>query len=104
MDVVLAKTSINLHLALPGIIERDGRSLAHLSGGRHISRLDAYGGRGSELLLRALVEAWKRDGRPGVDRLRIRVSFGSRRAKAWRVKKRGQSLISFDWSDTASTR
>lgn len=93
-----------INIALPGIVERDGSSLAHLSGRKSISRIDVYGRASSGSLLASIVDDWKRRGRPGVDRLRIGVSFGSRGSKAWRVKKRGQSLISFNWRGTTSTR
>ncbi|MGH2681058.1 MAG: protein-L-isoaspartate O-methyltransferase family protein [Actinomycetota bacterium] len=90
--------------ALPGIIERDGSSLAHVSGRKSMSRIEVYGRASSGSLLASIVDGWKRRGRPGVDRLRIHVTYGTRRnSTAWRTKRRGQSTISFDWRDAHPT-
>ena len=83
--------------ALPGIIDADGSGLAHLAGTRSISRLDAYGNEGAEQLLADLVGEWRRRGRPRVARLAVEVSYGRSRREAWRSKRRGSSLISFDY-------
>jgi predicted DNA-binding transcriptional regulator AlpA len=84
--------------ALPAIIDRDGNGLAYLAGKKTISRLDAHGRRAPDAVLARLVDEWRRRGRPDVRRLRIAVSYGSRRLTAWRLKIRGTCMISYDWS------
>jgi protein-L-isoaspartate(D-aspartate) O-methyltransferase len=89
--------------ALPAVIEVGPRpSLAHLSGTRTLSRIDAYGARGAEAVLRRAVEDWIGLGRPGVGRLQIEVSYGRHARGVWRTRRRGSSLLAFDW--VASTR
>jgi hypothetical protein len=83
--------------ALPGIMAADGRGLAHLAGGRSISRLDAYGHEGAEEALADLVDEWGHRGRPGVAGLSVEVSYGRSRQEGWRIKRRGSSVISFDY-------
>ncbi len=83
--------------ALPGIVRPDSRGLAHLSGGRTISRLDVYGRLGPERELSALVLEWRRRGRVGVAELRIEVTFDEGGRRAWRTKRRAESTILFDW-------
>jgi protein-L-isoaspartate O-methyltransferase len=85
--------------ALPGIVAADGSGLAHLAGGRSISRLDAYGREGAERTLADLVDDWGQRGRPGVDRLSVEVSYGRPRRNGWRIKRRGSSVISFDYHE-----
>jgi protein-L-isoaspartate(D-aspartate) O-methyltransferase len=83
--------------ALPGVIDADGGGLAHLAGRRSISRLDAYGHDEAEGLLSDLVDEWRRQGRPGVARLTIEVSYGRTPRGAWTWKRRGSSVLSFDY-------
>jgi protein-L-isoaspartate(D-aspartate) O-methyltransferase len=83
--------------ALPGIMDARRRGLAHLAGKRSISRIDAYGHAEAERVLADLVEEWGRRGRPDVGQLRVGVSFGRSRREAWRIRKRGASVISFDY-------
>jgi protein-L-isoaspartate(D-aspartate) O-methyltransferase len=83
--------------ALAGIIAADGSGLAHLAGGRSISRLDAYGLEGAEQALADLVDEWGHRGRPGVAGLSVEVSYGRSRREGWRIKKRGSSVTSFDY-------
>ncbi len=86
--------------ALPGVIQDRGEvSLAHLGGGKAISRIEAYGGRGAERLLVRLVDDWRRRRRPDVTRLRMEVAYGSTRStrEAWRTRQRGSSVLLFDW-------
>jgi hypothetical protein len=85
--------------ALPGVIQGGGElSLAHLGGGKAISRIDAYGGHGAERLLIRLVDDWRRRGRPDVTRLRVEVAYGPRLIReAWRSSQRGSGVMLFDW-------
>lgn len=83
--------------ALPRIIDAGGSGLAHLAGRKSISRLDAYGHRGAKRLLAGLVDEWRLRGRPRVAGLSVGVSYGPSRRNAWRTKRRGASVVSFDW-------
>jgi protein-L-isoaspartate(D-aspartate) O-methyltransferase len=83
--------------ALPGVVDADRSGLAHLAGTRSVSRLDAYGDAGAERLLAELVDEWRRRGQPRVARLSVEVAYGRSRPDAWRIKRRGSSLISFDY-------
>ncbi|HET7929720.1 MAG TPA: methyltransferase domain-containing protein [Actinomycetota bacterium] len=84
--------------ALPAIIDTDSSGLAHLSGVRTASRIDAYGGDRAERMLADLVDEWRRRGRPGVAQLGVEVSFGhASRVGVWRSKRRGSSTIAFDY-------
>jgi protein-L-isoaspartate(D-aspartate) O-methyltransferase len=85
--------------ALPGVIDlSEQTSLAHLGGGKTISRILAYGGRAAERLLSDFVDDWRRRGRPDVSRLRVEVVYSGRPARsAWRTKRRGSSTVLFDW-------
>jgi protein-L-isoaspartate(D-aspartate) O-methyltransferase len=82
---------------LPGIMDAEGKGLAHLAGTRSISRLAAYGHRAAERRLADLVDEWRRRGRPDVTRLHVGVSYGRSRQRAWRIRRRGPSAISFDY-------
>lgn len=82
---------------LPGIMDTSGSGLAHLAGKRSVSRLDAYGHGEAERRLADLVDEWRRRGRPDVARLSVEVSYGRCPPAAWRTKKRGASVISFDY-------
>jgi protein-L-isoaspartate(D-aspartate) O-methyltransferase len=87
-----------MNTALLGLVDLAGEGLSHLAGGKVVSRLDTYGVRTPERELTALIDEWTRMGRPGAEQLQIAVSYGSGSPRAWRVKKRGASTISFDWS------
>lgn len=87
-----------MNTALVGLVDRNGDGLSHLAGGKVVSRVDAYGRSNSARDLAELIDRWSRMGRPRVEQLEIAVSFGSARPRAWRVKERGASTISFDWS------
>ncbi|MGH2630062.1 MAG: protein-L-isoaspartate O-methyltransferase family protein [Actinomycetota bacterium] len=83
--------------AMPGIMNLDASGLAHLAGTRSVTRLDAYGDARAERLLVDLVDEWRRRGRPGVDQLRVEVSYGSSRRAGLRHEARGSGVISFDY-------
>lgn len=87
-----------MNTALLGLVDPSGEGLSHLAGGKVVSRLDTYGARTPERELAALIDDWTYLGRPRVEQLQIAVSYRSRRPRAWRVKRRGASTISFDWS------
>jgi protein-L-isoaspartate(D-aspartate) O-methyltransferase len=83
--------------ALPAIIDKDSRGLAHLAGSRTASRIDAYGEVSAERMLVDLVDEWRRRGRPGIARLSVEVSYGRASPKrVWRSRRRGSSAIAFD--------
>jgi protein-L-isoaspartate(D-aspartate) O-methyltransferase len=82
---------------LPGIMDAERKGLAHLAGRRSISRLAAYGHHGAERRLADLVDEWRRRGRPDVTRMSVAVSYGRSRRQAWRIRRRGPSVISFDY-------
>jgi protein-L-isoaspartate(D-aspartate) O-methyltransferase len=86
-----------------GIVERSGAGIAFLSGRSAGERpptfsVVAYGTKGAERQLLALVDAWRADGRPTLQQLTIDVAFGERRRGAWRTSARGDAILSFDWS------
>ena len=92
--------------ALPGVIDVSGApSLAHLGGGKTISRILAYGGRAAERLLSAFVDEWCERGRPDVSRLRVEVLYDRRPSRpAWRTKRQGSSTLLFDWDRGSAHR
>jgi protein-L-isoaspartate O-methyltransferase len=83
--------------ALPGVVGADRSGLAHLAGTRSVSRLDAYGDAWAERLLAELVDDWRSRDQPRVARLSVEVAYGRSRPDAWRIKRRGSSVISFDY-------
>lgn len=84
---------------LPAILEPEGRGVAVLSGRATISRIDVYGSGSAGDVLRGLADDWQQLGRPKVGRLHIAVTFGSQRSRsAWRVIKRGDSRLAFEWA------
>jgi protein-L-isoaspartate(D-aspartate) O-methyltransferase len=86
-----------LGTALPAVIDRDGSALAYLAGRKTISRIDAFGRRGPDMILRDVVDDWRHRGRPKVARLHVGVTYGRSTSGAWRSTRRGDSLIAFDW-------
>jgi protein-L-isoaspartate(D-aspartate) O-methyltransferase len=87
-----------LGTAFPAVIDPDGRGIAHLAGRQTISRIDAFGEPGPDRTLRGAVDDWRSRGRPPASRLRISVAYGpSAPTRSWRAKRRGTSLITFDW-------
>jgi hypothetical protein len=87
-----------MNTALLGLLDPNGEGLSHLAGGKVVSRLDTYGARTPERELAGLIDEWTHMGRPRAEQLQIEVSFGSGSPRAWRVKKRRASTISFNWS------
>jgi len=58
-----------------GLISRDGRSLAFVSGQRTVGSLAAYGDDRAERELAAAIHGWVGAGRPGPDRLLVTVAY-----------------------------
>jgi protein-L-isoaspartate(D-aspartate) O-methyltransferase len=88
-----------------GIVDASGGGVAFLTGRSVPAPKDnppfgirAYGTLGAERELFALVREWRSIGRPTWKQLRIGVTFGGRRPRAWRSSARGGSILSFDWS------
>jgi hypothetical protein len=79
--------------AAPGLVGRDGASLAVLGRGPVVDHLDAWGGREAVEALTGLVARWEGLGRPGREQLRVEVSYG-RDPEAIR---RDDGTLTFDW-------
>jgi protein-L-isoaspartate(D-aspartate) O-methyltransferase len=80
-----------------GVIDAVDGSVAFLVGGLRQSHIEAHGGRGAEHALLNLVDRWRSAGRPGVERLGIRVRYGAERPQAWRSLRRGDQWVALDW-------
>lgn len=76
----------------PGVIGRDGLSLALLGGARTVTRVDAYGGREAERLLVDLVARWQARGRPTLSDLHVEAAFGN-----------GKSQIRWGWQPRSAS-
>ncbi len=82
-----------------GVVDMNGSGLTMLAGTwRHLTRIERYGKAPAATPLLQAVEEWVALGRPGLDDLRISVTYGARRRGAWRTVRRGRSLIGFDWA------
>jgi protein-L-isoaspartate(D-aspartate) O-methyltransferase len=80
-----------------GVVDAVDGSIAFMIGAGGEARVEAHGGRGAEHALLNVVDRWQAAGRPGVDRLAIRVRFGSERPQAWRSLRRGDQWLALDW-------
>jgi methyltransferase of FxLD system len=90
-----------------GIVDRQGHSLALLHGDGDIWWSDetraragvrAYGSSEAEDVLLDLVEQWRTSGRPAWSDLRVTVGYANRPRGHWRTERRGECVLSFDWS------
>lgn len=81
-----------------GVVDAVDGSLALLAGSGPQARIEAYGGPGAERALVGVVDRWRAAGRPGVDRLTLRVRFGSERPHAWRTLRRRDHWVACDWA------
>ena len=81
-----------------GVVDAVDGSLALLAGSGPQARIEAYGGPGAERTLVGVVDRWRAAGRPGVDRLTLRVRFGSERPHAWRTLRRRDHWVACDWA------
>lgn len=79
-----------------GVVGRAGESLAVLGPGPVVDHLDAWGEVDAEVVLAGIVGRWEEQGRPGRERLRVRVSYDVRPVGQERSRS-GGSLLSFDW-------
>jgi protein-L-isoaspartate(D-aspartate) O-methyltransferase len=86
-----------LGTALPAVIDREGKALAHVAGRRTISRIDVFGRPGPDRTLRRVVDDWQLRGRPKSAGLHVRVTYGRSKSRSWRSQRRGESMIAFDW-------
>lgn len=89
-----------LGTALPGVIDRGGQGIAHLAGRKTVSRMDAFGERGPDRTLMHAIDEWRGRGRPPASSLLVGVTYrGPAMRGSWRTKKRGPSVIAFDWEE-----
>lgn len=89
-----------LGTALPGVIDRAGRGIAHLAGRKTVSRVDAFGEPGPDRALMDATDDWQARGRPLASRLIVTVTYrGPAVRRSWRTKRREQSVVSFDWEE-----
>jgi protein-L-isoaspartate(D-aspartate) O-methyltransferase len=80
-----------------GVVDAVDGSVAFLVGGTRRARIEAHGGRGAELALLNAIDRWQSVGRPGVERLSVRVRYGPERPQAWRSLRRGDQWLALDW-------
>jgi hypothetical protein len=80
-----------------GVVDAVDGSLAFLVGGSRHTRIEAHGGRGAELALLNVIDRWRSAGRPGVERLALRIRYGPERPHAWRSLRRGDQWVALDW-------
>lgn len=80
-----------------GVIDAVDGSVAFLVGGLRRCHIEAHGGRGAEHALLNVIDRWRAAGRPGVERLGIRIRYGSERPHAWRSLRRGDQWVALDW-------
>jgi protein-L-isoaspartate(D-aspartate) O-methyltransferase len=80
-----------------GVVDAVDGSVAFLVGGSQRARIEAHGPRGAELALLNVIDRWRSAGRPGVERLRVRVRYGPERPQAWRSLRRGDQWVALDW-------
>jgi protein-L-isoaspartate(D-aspartate) O-methyltransferase len=85
-----------------GLMDRGARSFAYIRSHKGRFTVRATGTRTAEDELMRLVDRWRAVGSPEVSDLRIRVTYGGTRPRAWRTMQRGPSVISFDWSRPAT--
>jgi protein-L-isoaspartate(D-aspartate) O-methyltransferase len=85
-----------------GVVDAVDGSVAFLVGGSQRARIEAHGARGAELALLNVIDRWRSLGRPGVERLTVRVRYGPERPQAWRSLRRGDQWVALDWSPPRS--
>ncbi|HLM65428.1 MAG TPA: methyltransferase domain-containing protein [Acidimicrobiales bacterium] len=93
----LGRRWVEAHEHTLGVLDAVDGSLAVLVGTGTAARVEAYGGRGAERTLRGVHDRWVTADRPGVDRLALRVRYGSERPHAWRTLRRDDQWIALDW-------
>jgi hypothetical protein len=80
-----------------GVVDAVDGSVAFLVGGSQRARIEAHGARGAELALLNVIDRWRSVGRPGVERLGVRIRYGPERPHAWRSLRRGDQWVALDW-------
>jgi protein-L-isoaspartate(D-aspartate) O-methyltransferase len=80
-----------------GVVDAVDGSVAFLVGDSRRAYVEAYGGRGAEHALLNVIDRWQAARRPGVERLAMRIRYGSERPHAWRCLRRGDQWIALDW-------
>jgi protein-L-isoaspartate(D-aspartate) O-methyltransferase len=90
--------------SLPGLTDPGRSSLAHLAGGRSVSRLDAYGDADAEDLLAELVDEWRLRGEPRAEDLIVEVAFGRPEPRTWVTRRRGESVIGLGYRPIRGSR
>lgn len=80
-----------------GVVDAVDGSIAFLVGDNRRARIETYGRRGAEHALLNVADRWASGGRPGVERLAIRVRYGFERPQAWRSLRRGDQWVALDW-------
>lgn len=81
----------------PGVVGQGGASLAVLARGPVIDHLEAWGEEEAEEVLGALVRRWHDQGRPGRERLRLRVSYDADPQEPT-TSSPGRSTVRYDWT------
>jgi hypothetical protein len=83
------------------LTDRAGRGAAALvASGRPSQapvRLLTWGTAEPAAELRQIIASWRASGRPALGDLCIRVSYGPRPRRTWRVSHRAQATLAFDW-------
>jgi protein-L-isoaspartate(D-aspartate) O-methyltransferase len=87
-----------------GVVDAVDGSVAFLVGGSQRARIEAHGPRGAELALLNVIDRWRSAGRPGVERLGVRVRYGPERPQAWRSLRRGDQWVALDWRPPSKLR
>lgn len=85
-----------------GVFDPADRSLAFVLTGAGRFWIETYGASGAEAALCDAIREWRELGRPGVDRLQIRVCYGAAPPRAWRTVRRSDQWMALDWSAPAS--
>lgn len=59
----------------PGVVAAGGESLAVLGSGAVVEHLTTWGDADASELLAAMIDSWDEEGRPGLERLHVTVSY-----------------------------
>jgi protein-L-isoaspartate(D-aspartate) O-methyltransferase len=78
------------------IFDTHGTSLAAMASGG--SSVACHGTPVAEARFLQHFERWQAQGARGLTSLRVAVRFGGRQPQAWRVVRRGEATLAFDWS------
>jgi len=78
------------------VFDTRGMSLAAMASGG--SSVACHGTSVAEARFLRHLERWQTQGSRGLTSLRVAVRFGGRQRDAWRVVRRGEATLAFDWS------